>query len=368
MRAMPGSIARLKAQLQNVALLVGALLFCFVAFELGLRVYYGNPPVYRYPQVRHIQTPYGYKPEPKQRDTYSTDQPVVTNVFGFRDDRDWVVPRPAGVLRVMVLGDSLTFGNAEAFENIYSKVLERRLNRTLGSIEVVNVSAGGWNTGNEVAFFLQEGRQYDPSILVLGFYPNDWVSPPRPDASATPVELSPDARVEGRPPWLRWLPYSAIYFLKRSATVMYLRDRLAVATSSGPDFVSKLLLNKVDLNKNPAVAYTLSELLRLKQACDERGIPVVIASIPPVNLFWLPKRPVGYVEHLRRFSEVYGISFVDLAKEFWEAGDWRRLYMYPWDNHLSVEGHRLVAAQLEPVIAHLAAGARPGTSTAAVSR
>lgn len=367
MRAMPGFNVRLAAQLQNVALLAGSLLFCFLAFELGLRIYYGNPLVFRDPQVRHIHAPYGYKPEPRQRGTFTTDKPVVTNAYGFRDDRDWVVPRPAGLLRVMILGDSLTFGNAAANEDTYAKVLETRLKRIVGTVEVANTSAGGWNTDNEVAFFLQEGRRYDPSILVLGFYPNDWASPPNPGSAVAPIELSPDARVEGRPPWLRWLPYQAIFLLKRSAVVMYLRDRIAVF-NQGPTFADDLLLDKVDLDKNPIVAYTLAELLRLKQACDELRIPMVIATIPPVNLFWRPKRQIGYVQHLRRFSESHGIRFVDLAEGFWDAGDWRRLYMYPWDNHLSAEGHRLVAAQLEPVIARLAASARPAPTTAAASR
>lgn len=149
--------------------------------------------------------------------------------------------------------------------------------------------------------------------------------------------------------------------------VFFLRLRFAVATA-GPDFLEELLLNKVNLDNNVVIQFTYSELLRIKRACDERGVPMVIASIPPVNMFWLPRKPVGYVQHMRRFSESHGISFVDLAEGFWEAGDWRRLYMYPWDNHLSAEGHRLVAAQLEPIIVRLAASARPESTAAAVSR
>lgn len=255
----------------------------------------------------------------------------------------------------MTLGDSFTFGNAARLEDIFPKVLARRLLEELESVEVVNTSAGGWNADTELAFFLQEGLSYEPDILILAFFPNDWISPPQPGQATPRVELSADARVEGRPSWLRWLPYRAIYLFKRSATVMYLRDRIAVA-SAGPDFVSDLLQNRVDLDRNATIAYTYSELRRLKAACDEHGIPVVIAAIPPVNFFWVPRDSIGYVKHLQHFAESNGMTFVDLAEGFWPSVETTRLFMYPWDNHLSREGHRLAAEQLAPIVARVARG------------
>jgi len=50
--------------------------------------------------------------------------------------------------------------------------------------------------------------------------------------------------------------------------------------------------------------------------------------------------------------------FVDLAEGFWKANGPGRLYLYPWDNHLSPAGHQLVSDQLAPVLADMAAEVR----------
>ena len=50
----------------NFSLLLSVVFFCLVIMEIGLRLIYGNPHVFYSPQVRHIVTDYGYKPEPNQ--------------------------------------------------------------------------------------------------------------------------------------------------------------------------------------------------------------------------------------------------------------------------------------------------------------
>src|SRR5262245_41844844 len=51
---------------------------------------------------------------------------VENNRFGFRE-RDFVTPKPAGVFRIMVLGDSLTWGAGLAPEERYTNLLEKSL-------------------------------------------------------------------------------------------------------------------------------------------------------------------------------------------------------------------------------------------------
>ena len=348
----PGRGAR---RLINASLVLASLGICFAGLEVALRLFYGNPPPYYYPQVRHVRTTYGYKPEPNQTDTYTTNQPTSTNSRGFRS-QEFAVPKPIGVVRVMVLGDSLTFGNTVALSDIYTEVLARRLRVDDGAVEIVNASAGGWNLDVEMLFLEQEGLGYEPDILVLAFYPNDWVSPPKAGRSSE-YELTDDARVEGRPGWLRWLPYRVIFWIKRPAVVSFLRNRTAVALK-GEDFVTRLVKSEVDLEHDPSVTFTISELRRLKRICDEHAVRLVIAAIPPVNLFWLPPTSPAYLSMLEDFSTREGIVFVDLAKDFWRSSETDRLYLYPWDNHLSPAGHQLVSDQLAPVLADMAAEVR----------
>ena len=352
-------MTRLRSHLVKLLLLSASLLVSFLAVEAAVRILYGNPQRFLSPQVRHILTPYGYKLEPGQRGSYTLDKPVRTNSVGFRDSKEWTVPKPEGTFRIMVLGDSFTFGNGVNAEERFSDLLEERLGREGMNVEVLNAAAGGWNLRNQHPFFKTEGLTYEPDALVVAFFPNDWMTPPPPgEADPAPVtRLTSEGRQEGRPRWLRWLPYEAIFKLKYSAAVVFLRGRIA-AIQSAPGIDSKLVDNQVSLDDEPRIAYSYEKYADMKALCDERGIPMIIASIPPVNFFWVSTGTPRYVEHFRQFSEANGITFVDLSEELATPKGKYPFYMYPWDNHLNPEGHRRVADQLFPVLDRLIP--RPG--------
>jgi len=340
----------------NTALVIGALFFSFLCFEIGIRIFYGNPHVFHSPQVRHIPTHYGYKPEPNQQSSYTLDKPVATNSSGFRDHKQWTELKTAGVTRIMIVGDSFTFGNGVRAEEMFSNILEKKLKLSNKNVEVLNASAIGWNLDNESAFFLTEGITYEPDILILAFFPNDWISPPAPGApDVLPMLLTPEGRIDSRPSWLKWLPYEIIYKLKYSAAIMYLRDRLAVLDSLriGQDIVTLLLRNKVDLDGSPTIKYSYEKIVEMKHTCDWYSIPLVIAAIPPVNLFWISEGKPLYLDHLRHFAENNKIDFLDLSDALRPTGNRTLFYNYPWDNHLNPEGHRRVANVLHGFISEL---------------
>ena len=70
---------------KNLLVVIIAFSVVFLDLEISLRVYYGNKPVFLFPQVSHIHTEYGYKLTPNQTKSYTLDQLVVTNSYGFRD-------------------------------------------------------------------------------------------------------------------------------------------------------------------------------------------------------------------------------------------------------------------------------------------
>ena len=56
---------------------------------------------------------------------------------------------------------------------------------------------------------------------------------------------------------------------------------------------------------------------------------------------------------MKSFCEENDIAFIDLSAEFWKVEDTNKLYLYPWDNHLSPEGHELVAVQFYQLIKNI---------------
>jgi hypothetical protein len=337
-RAIPG----------NLLLTLVSTMLGFAVLEIGLRVAYGHPPRFLEPQVKHRPEPYGYKPRPNQEAVYTLDKPVRTNAFGFRDS-EWSLTKPAGTIRVLVIGDSFTFGNNNVAADIYPNVLEDMLRERFGNrIEVLNTSAQGWDLDNEAAFWLHEGIRYAPDIVVIGFFLNDLLRPRKLQPG-----LAPDGRVENRPEGFRWIPHRVVYVLKRSALVTYLRDALRGLIERRRDFVSEAVANTVDVQREPRILQGRRLFGEIALSCHRAGITLVIAAIPPLNLFLQPRRPIEVLEAIRQFAGDNGVEFVDLAEPFWAEPDPTSHYGYPWDNHFIGSGHRLAARGLYPAIASL---------------
>jgi lysophospholipase L1-like esterase len=79
------------------------------------------------------------------------------------------MPKPAGEVRILNLGDSVVMGWNVPQEETYGKHLERELNqRDDGThYEVINAGTPGWGTADERNFLLQEGLGYQPDVVVL---------------------------------------------------------------------------------------------------------------------------------------------------------------------------------------------------------
>jgi hypothetical protein len=98
----------------------------------------------------------------------------VTNNRGLRDVRDFDYQKPPGALRVLALGDSHTQGYEVRQEATFSAVLERYLQAHRLKTQVLNAGVSGFSTAEELAYLTSEGYRYQPDVVVLGFYANDF--------------------------------------------------------------------------------------------------------------------------------------------------------------------------------------------------
>ena len=99
---------------------------------------------------------------------------VENNAYGFRE-RDFASPKPPGVYRVMVLGDSLTWGVGLAVEERYTAVAEELLNRASegARFEVLNFGLTGNPTVVERDILEAYKDLVEPDLVVVGFCSND---------------------------------------------------------------------------------------------------------------------------------------------------------------------------------------------------
>lgn len=104
--------------------------------------------------------------------------PVRTNSLGFRDDREYGLDKTPGTFRIIVLGDSVTFGHGALYETTYPYLVEQRLKGWRPDVkwEVWNLGVPGYNTSDELEYLNQVGGRYQPDLVVVGFYPNDFTA------------------------------------------------------------------------------------------------------------------------------------------------------------------------------------------------
>lgn len=100
--------------------------------------------------------------------------PVVYNDLGFRSD-NVLIPKPPGTRRVMVLGDSLTWGAGLAADERYTELLEAGLRQRWPATrwEVVNFGLSGGPTVTEARILAEHIDRVQPDFVIVGFCAND---------------------------------------------------------------------------------------------------------------------------------------------------------------------------------------------------
>jgi hypothetical protein len=102
------------------------------------------------------------------------------NFHGYRD-MDHTYEKPAGVKRVVIIGDSVGIGMGIALEKTFSRQLERQLNERLGdseqSFEVVVLGQAGYSMSQELFLLEHEAPRYDPDLVIWVYVLNDPAHP-----------------------------------------------------------------------------------------------------------------------------------------------------------------------------------------------
>jgi len=94
------------------------------------------------------------------------------NSAGFID-QEYTQEKPAGVYRILVVGDSFTEGLRVPMEATFHSILEKELNAAGKRVEVINAGVAGWGTDQELLFYQEVGRAYQPDMVLLAFFPGN---------------------------------------------------------------------------------------------------------------------------------------------------------------------------------------------------
>lgn len=135
----------------------------------------GRPGFFLSDPVRGQRLAAGY-------DGWFAGVPVHINSLELRDPREYDLAKGPDTFRILVLGDSVTFGHGSVYEHTYPYLTEQRLKAWRPDVDwqVWNAAVPGYNTSQELAHLLEVGDRFKPDLVVVGFFENDLVdnSPP----------------------------------------------------------------------------------------------------------------------------------------------------------------------------------------------
>lgn len=95
---------------------------------------------------------------------------VTANSRGIRGSDEHAPGKRAGVSRIVVVGDSFTFGEGVHDQDTFPSRLQARLGP---GFEVINLGVHGYGHDQMLIRLREEGLRYAPDLVILGYYADD---------------------------------------------------------------------------------------------------------------------------------------------------------------------------------------------------
>jgi hypothetical protein len=291
-----------------------------------------------------------------------------TNNKGFRDTKDYAYDKPGGILRVLVLGDSHTAGFEVHQTEVFSSILEIALRRSGLYAEVLNTGISGMGTAEHLAFVEHEGLRYDPDVIILAFFRNDYSDSAR--ASLYRIESGELVTASSRYapgvgtlevinsiPGTKWLSensYAYSYFFNTVWRYIKIRAVQRARDDHGETFVPSTLFEQAVVASRATdgeQALVLALLNRIAALGHENQAIVVLVDIPAIhgnNSFQ------DSLEPTTRSAVQSSFDYILSAEEYLDGRPGDELIHVPnGHRHISADTHRRLGEALASLIRNL---------------
>lgn len=359
-------------------LLAASLIFAVILLEVLVRVF---DPQITYSTARRSSPmiyeksdylPFVLKPNAKDRHigVYGDfNVSIAINSYGLRD---YERPVLSNAKRILVMGDSMTFGFGVEMNETYSKYLERKLNSKGSKYEVFNAGwADGYSLDSYYLYLKNDGiKKFKPDVIIVEFFVynditdislNRWVN----DSNGLPIKItSPYYDVDGQNrlrsakrvlPLLKNSIVQGIYesLLARSNLFVLIKSTISnmLTVSSANRVFDKQynpdIQNEWEINENV--------LLAIKGIADKNNAKLLVVVMPVNfqvndNLWNEYSASIGAGklsrtkpdDLMKKFGSSHGIKVIDVYDSFHEEYKKEPLFLRI-DGHFNPEGHKLVA-------------------------
>jgi GDSL-like Lipase/Acylhydrolase family len=311
--------------------LITILVFCGV-MEIALRVFFHRSLDFSMEMWKYAVALKQRVPDPSlsfahvpNRSAFLMGVPVSINSHGLRD-REYTEAKPPGVIRVIMLGDSTTFGWGVREEDTVAKILERELNRNAAPghpYEVLNAGVGNYGSVQEYHHYLTYDRVFHPDIVVLEYCVND----------PEPVPQERNAGLLGRS-----------YLFAFTVSRLDLSLRFAGTRPNWKEYYAGLYRPEL-----PAYGAAKKALLDLADVIHADGAQFLVATLPELHEI----NPYPFAAQYREIEQMLRdrqIPVIELVEGLRGHGPESSLWVTPADAHPNLKANTLIAAQILPRI------------------
>lgn len=347
----------------KLALSLGTLLVLAVLGELiGRLAGFGSTPHFLEVQSHeHLQM----VPVPNQEKFVGFDDPETgerpvpmrVNAYGQRGP-DYALEKAPDELRIIGLGDSLTFGRGVGTDETYLALLAADyaatpIERPAGKRpNVINASFNGYATYHYEQWTLTQLERFQPDLLLVGLYTGNDMEPVGDYGHGALFDLSRKSAlrrmcIAGYNKYL----WKRVRAWKRDQTVEEVdRDLDRYRGTEGPQ--REVVRTQWDAS--------MEHLRGLRRAAEAHGVPVVCILIPTSWMTGADEEP-PYYAWLRGLTEETGLPVIDLLPPLsavHHASDESKSEpSSPWlsfdAGHLNAEGHRVAMRTVRAGLADL---------------
>lgn len=258
--------------------------------------------------------------------------PFRVSAQGFRSP-PVAIPKPAGTRRVLILGDSVTWGAGVREEETFARKLEASLRDAWAcAVEVVNAGVSGYGSVEELDVLEHEGLAFAPDVVLVFHVENDNVVIAH--AAGGFAAFVKDHLV------YRSHLVGAVLQAVRTA-----RWRLQAARAGGDQAAHAA--EQASWDQRPGTEASLAALRRIGRVTHEHGASAILASYPNHMSDAAIDEPRNAI--LREIAAAAGMTFVDTGPALRPHHE-RGLAVSRADLHPNGFAHGLIAGALAPAV------------------
>ena len=349
-----------------------AVVVAFGVCEAGARLVYTAPPEpAREPQLLFQRDPaLGFIHMPNQVG-WLDDGLASVNAMGLRG-RLPQTPAPAGLLRVLAIGDSTTFGWGVNDDETYTAQLEQRIAAMDAGrpVEVINAGVSAYDLRQSLKRLKLLAPALHPNLVLVGLFWNDLpyetITPEGVSLRATPVAAGLSSGSSSKP-WRLGNQPSRLNRILRSSRVMYVLRHAWLAAIAPTEAATNQVRWEMALLEGREseaiddawkdIERTLTEIRATSQAA---GSDVAVVIMPIRSQVEGRYPGAAYQTRAKRIAESLGLQVIDPLPLFQAQSNPARLFI-PYDRmHFSTLGNtQLAAATFEALRDRLGPAAPP---------